>query len=181
MKAPVFSAIHSRMHTKPFLREEQQLSHRMLIFLQMQTPIIFLSCFFSTIRSPSLYSTIAKTIKGVLNQKQQIHWYLIASSQQNDLARLRQAHPALDHQLAHLSPVQYKQPHQLLDIPAKVVVQHKPNAFFKTMLPYNTEGLSKYQMSLYPNYFLGCLCLHLIQIREYARVHVCKMCWATIV
>ena len=134
MKAPVFSAIHSRMHTKPFLREEQQLSHRMLIFLQMQTPIIFLSCFFSTIRSPSLYSTIAKTIKGVLNQKQQIHWYLIASSQQNDLARLRQAHPALDHQLAHLSPVQYKQPHQLLDIPAKVVVQHKPNAFLKTML-----------------------------------------------
>ena len=54
-----------------------------------------------------------------------------------------------DHRLAHLSPVQYKQPHQPLDIPAKVVVQHKPNAFLKTMLPYTTEGLSKYQMSLY--------------------------------
>ena len=85
----------------------------------------------------------------MLNQKQLTHWYRIASPQRHELARLRQAHPALDHRLAHLSPVQYKQPHQPLDIPAKVVVQHKPNAFLKTMLPNNTEGLSKYQMSLY--------------------------------
>ena len=76
-------------------------------------------------------------IKGVLNQKQQLtHRYWTTSPQQNDLARLglRQAHQALDHRLAHFFPVQYKQLHQLLDIPAKVVVQHKPNAFLKTML-----------------------------------------------
>ena len=40
------SSSRSRMHTKPFLIEEQHLSHRMLIVLQMQTPIIFLSCRF---------------------------------------------------------------------------------------------------------------------------------------
>ena len=47
-EAPVFSAIRSRMHTKLSLIEAQQLSHRtgMLIVLQMQTPIIFLSCRF---------------------------------------------------------------------------------------------------------------------------------------
>ena len=50
------------------------------------------------------------------------------------------------------------------------------------MLPYNTEGLSKYQRSL-------CLKLlhrlplpfHLIPIKEYARVDVRKMHWDTIV
>ena len=54
MKAPAFSAIRSRMHTKPSLIEAQQLSHRMLIVLQMQTPINFLSCSFLKILSPSL-------------------------------------------------------------------------------------------------------------------------------
>ena len=43
------------------------------------------------------YSKLAKIIKGVLNQKQFTHWYRLASPQRHELARLRQAHPALDH------------------------------------------------------------------------------------
>ena len=39
-------SIHSKMHTNPSLIEAQQLSHRMLIVLQMQTHIIFLRCRF---------------------------------------------------------------------------------------------------------------------------------------
>ena len=46
MKAPAFSAIRSRLHTKPSLIEAQSLSHRMMIVLQMQTHIIFLRCRF---------------------------------------------------------------------------------------------------------------------------------------
>ena len=69
----------------------------MLIVLQMQTPIIFPSWFFQQSNPLASYSKIAKTIKCVLNQKQLTHWYQIASPQRNELARLRQAHPALDH------------------------------------------------------------------------------------
>ena len=61
----------------------------------------------------------------------------------------------MDARLGHLKFSLLKSPHQPLDIPDACVIKHQPNAFLKTFLPAQEEGMSKYQMSLYLKLLLG--------------------------
>ena len=127
IKAPVFSNLFQDAH-KALLRSKGCLTGCWLFFYKCRLLSSSWAVVFQQWDPLASYSTITKTIKGVLNQKQLTHWYWIASPQRNDLARLRQAHPALYHRLAQLSPVQYKQPHQQLDIPARLERTRRPPA-----------------------------------------------------
>ena len=52
-------------------------------------------------------------------------------SERQDIARLRQAHTALDHHLFHL----FQQPYRALDIPIKVALGTSPMSFSKVYFP----------------------------------------------
>jgi hypothetical protein len=57
--------------------------------------------------------------------------------------------------LAHISPVQYLEPHKALDLQHCLTIGHQPNAFLKTLLPSQEEGMSQHQMSHYLKLLLG--------------------------
>ena len=57
--------------------------------------------------------------------------------------------------LAHISPVQYLGPHKPFDLQHRITICHQPNAFLKTLLPSQEEGMSQHQMSLYLKLLLG--------------------------
>jgi hypothetical protein len=57
--------------------------------------------------------------------------------------------------LQHLSPVEYTGSHKPFDLHPKLTIRHQPNAFFKTFLPVQDEGMSQHQMSLYLKLLLG--------------------------
>jgi len=98
---------------------------------------------------------LPKVISKVVVQKTVTVWYRLHSPHRQHLHRLRQAHPSLDRRLSHLAPVLYDGPHLPMDIAPKAQLKHRPNAFLATHIPYNDEGMSVYQMSLYLKLLLG--------------------------
>ena len=103
----------------------------------------------------SFLGPLSKTLPRATVQKSLTVWYRMHNPQRPHLARLRNANSFLDRRLSHLAPVIYKGPHQPLDIAPKAELKHRPNAFLATHIPYNDEGMSTYQMSLYLKLLLG--------------------------
>ena len=91
----------------------------------------------------------------VTNQKHLTLWYRTTSPLRKEIIRLRAAYPSLDSRLTHISPVQYSGPHKPFDLHHRLTIGHQPNAFLKTLLPTQEEGMSQHQMSLYLKLLLG--------------------------
>ena len=98
---------------------------------------------------------VSQVLTKVTNQKHLTLWYRTTSPLRQELTRLRNAHSSLDMRLAHISPVQYLGPHKPFDLHHRLTIRHQPNAFLKTLLPSQEEGMSQYQMSLYMKLQLG--------------------------
>ena len=98
---------------------------------------------------------IAKILTKTTNQKYLAKWYRTVCPTRQNLLRLRTAFSSLDTRLAHISPTEYTGNHTPFDIHHKIHIGHQPNAFLKTFLPTQQEGMSQYQMSLYLKLLLG--------------------------
>jgi hypothetical protein len=91
----------------------------------------------------------------VTNQKYLTNWYRTTSPTRQELIRLHAAYQSLDMRLQHLSPVEYTGSHKPFDLNPKLTIRHQPNAFLKTFLPVQDEGMSQHQMSLNLKLLLG--------------------------
>jgi hypothetical protein len=77
------------------------------------------------------------------------------SGTRQELLLLRQAYHSLFTRLAHLSPLQYIDPHKPFDLHHKITIRHQPSAFLKTLLPTHEDCMSQHQMSLCLKLLLG--------------------------
>jgi hypothetical protein len=88
---------------------------------------------FQDLNIASAVMGVCTLLTTVTNQKYLSQWYKTASPDRQDLLRLCQAYPPLATRLAHLSPARFTGGHKPFDLPHKLVFQHQPNAFLKTL------------------------------------------------
>ncbi len=113
---------------------------------------------------------IAKLLTKTKNQKYLAKWYRNFCPTHQNLLRQCTAYSSLNTCLAHISPAQYTGNHAPFDIHHKVSIGHQLNAFLKTFLPTQQEGMLQYQMSLYLKLLL---CLPIPALLESSSVCLC--------
>jgi hypothetical protein len=102
-----------------------------------------------------LQVTLKNTLPQAMNQRHLTKWF---QSQHPDVARvsnIRRLNPSLLARANHLAKLDIAGPHGRFDLPSSLVITYTPNSFLHTSLPFGTDGMSSYQLSLFLHLLLG--------------------------
>ena len=99
--------------------------------------------------------TLVNTIRKATNQAQLATWFKYSNDDVARVSAIRTTNPSLNARAQHLATTVTTGPHGRFDIPPAINITHNPTAFLTSILPYGSDGMSSYQLSLYLILILG--------------------------
>ena len=102
-----------------------------------------------------LQVTLKKTLPQAMNQRRITKWFQSKHQDVAQVSYIRRINPSLLARANHLAKLEVSGPHGRFDLPSSLVIKYTPNSFLHTSLPFGTDGMSSYQLSLFLHLLLG--------------------------
>ena len=99
--------------------------------------------------------TLMATTRKATNQAQLATWYKYSNDDVARVSAIRATNPSLNARAQHLATTVTTGPYGRFDVPPAINIKHNPTAFLTSILPYGSDGMSSYQMSIYLILILG--------------------------